>query len=107
MILLDNAIKFTDAGGVVRVRVSSRDGAPTFIVEDTGIGIKADEVSRVFQRFFRGETARSRSDGAGLGLSIASWIATEHGADISLSSEAGKGTRVVVTFPRALSGVSS
>ena len=107
MILLDNAIKFTDAGVVVHVRVSSLDGSPTFIVEDTGIGIKADELSRVFQRFFRGETARSRSDGAGLGLSIASWIATEHGADISLSSDPGKGTRVVVTFPRAPSGVSS
>jgi signal transduction histidine kinase len=106
MILLDNAIKFTDAGGVVRVRVSSREGAPTFIVEDTGIGIKADELSRVFQRFFRGETARSRSDGAGLGLSIANWIATEHGADISLSSEPRTGTRVVVTFPRASAGVS-
>ncbi len=107
MILLDNAIKFTDAGGVVRVRVSSLDGSPTFIVEDSGIGIKADDLSRVFQRFFRGETARSRSDGAGLGLSIASWIATEHGADISISSDPGKCTRVVVTFPRAPSGVSS
>jgi signal transduction histidine kinase len=100
MILLDNAIKFTDAGGVVRVSVSMHDGAPTFIVEDTGIGIKPEDLSRVFQRFFRGETARSRTEGAGLGLSIASWIATEHGADISLSSEPGKGTRVVVTFPR-------
>jgi signal transduction histidine kinase len=107
MILLDNAIKFTDTGGVVRINVSSRDGAATFIVEDTGIGIQPEEVSRVFQRFFRGETARSRGDGAGLGLSIASWIATEHGADISLSSEAGKGTRVIVVFPRAPVGVSS
>jgi signal transduction histidine kinase len=107
MILLDNAIKFTDAGGVVRVQVSSPDGAPTFIVEDSGIGIKPDELSRVFHRFFRGETARSRSDGAGLGLSIASWIATEHGADISLSSEPGKGTRVVVTFPPASITASS
>jgi signal transduction histidine kinase len=107
MILLDNAIKFTDAGGVVRLRVSVRDGAPTFIVEDTGIGIRSEEVSRVFQRFFRGETARSRTEGAGLGLSIASWIAREHGANISLSSEPDKGTKVVVTFPRALTGVSS
>ena len=98
MILLDNAIKFTDAGGVVRLRVSMLDGAPTVIVEDTGTGIKPDEVSRVFERFFRGETARSRGDGAGLGLSIASWIAREHGADIVLSSEPGKGTKVVVTF---------
>jgi signal transduction histidine kinase len=105
MILLDNAIKFTDAGGVVRLRVSMRDGAPTFVVEDTGIGIKPDELARVFQRFFRGETARSRTEGAGLGLSIASWIAREHGADISLSSEPGKGTTVVVTFPRVVPAV--
>jgi len=64
-------------------------------------------MSRVFQRFFRGETARSRTDGAGLGLSIARWIAREHGAEISLTSEPGQGTRVVVTFPRAVTGVSS
>ena len=74
-----------------------RDGEPTFIVEDTGIGIKPEDLARVFQRFFRGDTARSRTEGAGLGLSIASWIAREHGADISLSSEPRKGTTVVVT----------
>ena len=105
MILLDNAIKFTDAGGVVRLRVSMLNGAPTFIVEDTGIGIKPEDLSRVFQRFFRGDTARGRTEGAGLGLSIASWIAREHGADISLSSEPGKGTTVVVTFPRVVPAV--
>jgi signal transduction histidine kinase len=102
MIVLDNAIKFTDARGVVRLRVAMRGGAPTFIVEDNGSGIKADDLSRIFQRFFRGESARSRSEGAGLGLSIASWIATEHGADVSVSSEPGEGTRVVVTFPPAM-----
>ena len=107
MILLDNAVKFSDCGGEVRVRVSMQAGAPTFVVEDTGIGIKPEELSRVFQRFFRGETARSRTDGAGLGLSIASWIAREHSAEISLTSEPGHGTRVVVTFPRVVAGVSS
>jgi len=107
MILLDNAIKFTDAGGVVRLRVSMLNDAPTFSIEDTGIGIKPEDLARVFQRFFRGETARGRTDGAGLGLSIASWIAREHGADISLSSEPGKGTTVVVTFPRVVPAVSS
>ncbi len=107
MIVLDNAVKFTDAGGQVHVRVSMHEGAPTFAVEDTGIGIKQEELPRVFQRFFRGETARSRTDGAGLGLSIASWIAREHGADISLSSEPGKGTKVVVTFPRVTTAVLS
>jgi signal transduction histidine kinase len=107
MILLDNAVKFTDSGGEVRVRVSIHEGVPTFVVQDTGIGISSEDLSRVFQRFFRGETARSRSDGAGLGLSIARWIAREHGAEISLTSEPGQGTRVVVTFPRAATAVSS
>jgi signal transduction histidine kinase len=107
MIVLDNAVKFTDAGGQVHVRVSMHEGGPTFAVEDTGIGIKQEELSLVFQRFFRGETARSRTDGAGLGLSIASWIAREHGAEISLSSEPGKGTKVIVTFPRVTTVVSS
>lgn len=105
MIVLDNAVKFTDGGGQVHVRVSMHEGAPTFVVEDTGIGIRQEELSRVFQRFFRGETARSRTDGAGLGLSIASWIAREHGAEISLGSEPGKGTRVIVKFPRVPSVV--
>jgi signal transduction histidine kinase len=107
MIVLDNAVKFTDPGGQVHVSVSMQDGAPTFSVDDTGIGIKQEELSRVFQRFFRGETARSRTEGAGLGLSIASWIAREHGANISLKSESGKGTKVVVTFPRTVSAMSS
>jgi signal transduction histidine kinase len=101
MILLDNAVKFTDAGGQVHVRVSVRDGSPTFVVEDTGIGIRDTDLDRVFQRFFRGETARSRTEGAGLGLSIANWIAREHGADISVASEFGKGTTVAVRFPVA------
>ncbi|MGH7488999.1 MAG: sensor histidine kinase, partial [bacterium] len=107
MILLDNAVKFTDRGGEVHVKVSMKDGVPTFGIEDTGIGIRQEEVSRVFQRFFRGETARSRTDGAGLGLSIASWIAREHGAQISLTSEPGCGTTVAVTFPRAAAAAVS
>jgi signal transduction histidine kinase len=107
MILLDNAVKFTDEGGEVSVRVSLLDGVPTFVVRDTGIGISKKDMTRVFERFFRGDTARSHTEGAGLGLSIARWIAREHGAEISLSSEPGQGTRVVVTFPRAAPVVSS
>jgi signal transduction histidine kinase len=100
MILLDNAVKFTDPGGEVRVRVGMNDGAPRFTVQDTGIGIRSEDLPRVFQRFFRGELAQTRSQGSGLGLSIASWIAQEHGADVSLTSEVGKGTTATVTFPR-------
>jgi signal transduction histidine kinase len=107
MILLDNAMKFTDAGGEVRVRVSMLQGVPTFVVEDTGIGIKPEDLPRVFQRFFRGDTARGRTEGAGLGLSIASWIAREHSAEISMTSEPGNGTRVAIRFPRGPATVSS
>jgi signal transduction histidine kinase len=107
MILLDNAMKFTDAGGEVRVRVSMLQGVPTFVVEDTGIGIKPEDLPRVFQRFFRGDTARGRTEGAGLGLSIASWIAREHGAEISMTSEPGNGTRVTIRFPRGSTTLSS
>lgn len=107
MIVLDNAVKFTDPGGEVHVRVATRDGTPTFVVQDTGIGIKPHELTHVFQRFFRGEAARARTEGAGLGLSIASWIAREHGAEISLTSEPGNGTQVIVTFPRVAAAVSS
>jgi signal transduction histidine kinase len=107
MILLDNAMKFTDAGGEVRVRVSMPQGVPTFVVEDTGIGIRPEDLPSVFQRFFRGDTARGRTEGAGLGLSIASWIAREHGAEISMTSEPGTGTRVAIRFPRGSTTVSS
>jgi signal transduction histidine kinase len=107
MILLDNAMKFTDAGGEVRVRVSMPQGVPTFVVEDTGIGITPEDLPRVFQRFFRGDTARGRTEGAGLGLSIASWIAREHGAEISMTSQPGTGTRVAIRFPRGSTTVSS
>jgi signal transduction histidine kinase len=107
MIILDNAVKFTDAGGEVAVSVAMHDGAPTVVVEDTGIGIRHEELSMVFQRFFRGENARSRTDGAGLGLSIASWIAREHGAEIALQSRPSKGTKVIVTFPKAVAPATS
>jgi signal transduction histidine kinase len=100
MILLDNAVKFTDPGGEVHVRVGMNDGAPRFTVQDTGIGIRAEDLPRVFQRFFRGELAQSRSQGSGLGLSIASWIAQQHNADLSLTSEVSKGTTATVAFPR-------
>lgn len=107
MILLDNAVKFTDPGGQVRVRVFMRQLHATFTVEDSGIGIAREHLPRVFERFFRGDIAQSRNEGAGLGLSIANWIAREHEADISMSSEIGKGTKATVTFPRAAMAVAS
>jgi signal transduction histidine kinase len=102
MILLDNAVKFTARGGSVRVRVGESSDRPTLVVEDTGVGISAEQLPHVFERFYRGDPARSRGngsvDGAGLGLSIAKWIADAHNAEISVSSEPGAGTRVSVRF---------
>jgi signal transduction histidine kinase len=110
MILLDNAVKFTPAGGRVHVRVGAPAGRPTLVVEDNGIGIGAEQLAHVFERFYRGDPARSRGesenprDGAGLGLAIAKWIADAHGAEISLASQPGAGTRVAVQFVAAASG---
>jgi signal transduction histidine kinase len=102
LILLDNAVKFTAKGGSVRVRVGESSDRPTLVVEDTGVGIPAEQLPHVFERFYRGDPARSRGngsvDGAGLGLSIAKWIADAHNAEISVSSERGAGTRVSVRF---------
>ena len=99
-ILLDNAVRYTPRGGVVRVDVQSANGAAVLSVSDTGIGIPADERPRVFERFFRGADARAMShDGSGLGLPIARWIADAHHATLELVSAAGGGTLARVTFP--------
>jgi signal transduction histidine kinase len=100
MNLVHNAIKFTPAGGQVRIDVEVREGHPVLVIADTGIGIEAEHLPHVFDRFFRGDPARVRSEGAGLGLSIAQWIAELHHAQISLDSAPGTGTRVEVVFPR-------
>jgi signal transduction histidine kinase len=111
LILLDNAIKFTDAGGVVRVGVRTVGSSATLTVTDTGIGIPPEQIPHVFERFYRGDSSRTRgssndagSDGVGLGLSIAQWIAEEHNGSIRIESEPGQGARVTVQFPAELSG---
>jgi len=101
-ILLDNAVRYTPRGGVVRVDVQSANGAAVLSISDTGIGIPADERRRVFERFFRGADARAMShDGSGLGLPIARWIADAHDATLELACAAGGGTVARVTFPTA------
>jgi signal transduction histidine kinase len=91
--------------------VGTRSERPTLVVEDTGIGIPPEQLPHVFERFYRGDPARSRRrngegvDGAGLGLSIAKWIADAHHAEIALASEPGSGTRVSVQFTPAESAM--
>jgi signal transduction histidine kinase len=106
MILLDNAIKFSPPEALVQIGVWRVDGVSRVSVSDSGRGIPPEQLPHVFDRFYRGDAARSRagtaaSEGAGLGLSIAQWIATEHGATIRIDSVTGKGTCVVVDFPPA------
>jgi signal transduction histidine kinase len=103
VVLLDNAVKFTPPGGSVRVRVQP-EPQPTLDVEDTGAGIPAEQLPLVFERFYRGDAARGRSGGAGLGLSIAQWVATAHGARVTLTPGSAGGTRATVVFPRAPAG---
>jgi signal transduction histidine kinase len=110
MILLDNAVKFTEAGGRVTMRVGSDAGHATVSVEDTGIGIPAEHVPRIFDRFYRTDVARTPGQmadggraGAGLGLSIARWIADVHAAHMSVDSRPGVGTRMTVRFPATTS----
>ena len=100
MILLDNAIKFTPSGSEVRLSVFKSDGVATLVVEDNGIGIPPDQIPLVFDRFYRGDPARVRGEGAGLGLSIARWIADVHRAHINVESHEREGTRIEVKFPR-------
>jgi signal transduction histidine kinase len=106
LILLDNAIKFSRQGDVVRVDIRTVGGAAVLTVADEGVGIPAEQLAHVFERFYRGDAARTRSaagvsDGAGLGLSIAQWIVDEHGGTIRIASEAGQGTRAIVQLPVA------
>ena len=98
LVLLDNALKFTPAGGRVEVSVLGGD-RPELIVEDSGIGIAPEHLPHVFERFYRADSSRDRSGGAGLGLSIAKWIAEDHNAVLSLRSNPQEGTRVTVRFP--------
>jgi signal transduction histidine kinase len=101
LILLDNAIKFDERGGAVRISVRADAGGATLVVEDNGVGIAQADVGRVFDRFYRAESVRGVTTGAGLGLAIARWITDAHRAHIVIEPAPQRGTRVTVTFPAA------
>lgn len=105
IILIDNAIRYTPAAGRVGVRLDDVDGAAIVTIEDTGMGIPADAIDRIFERFYRVDAARSReAGGAGLGLSIAKWIVDAHNGSIRVESHAGIGSVFEVRFPRRIEG---
>lgn len=101
-ILTDNAIKYTNAGGRIILAVSADGGESTVTVQDEGIGIPPEAVPLIFERFFRTDSSRARSTGgAGLGLSIAKWIAERHGGRMEVLSRQDLGTRITLALPRA------
>ena len=103
LILLDNAVKYTPAGGVVRLERERRNGVVRVRVADNGPGIPPEAVPRLFDRFYRAPAARG-SAGTGLGLAIARWIAEEHEGRVTVRSSPGQGSVFTVTLPAGTAG---
>ena len=98
--IADNAVRYTEQNGHVRIMVGNRKGHPFYCVADDGIGIPKSEQGRIFERFYRVDKSHSRqTGGTGLGLSIVKHGATLHHAQINVESEQGVGTRMEIVFP--------
>jgi two-component system OmpR family sensor kinase len=99
-ILVDNAVKFTKPGGSVEVGLRQHDSTVLLTVADDGVGVSADDLERIFERFYQADQARSNK-GAGLGLSIARWIVEEHHGTIGVRNNTGPGCTFTVSLPLA------
>lgn len=100
VILLDNAIKFTSADGAVFISCKKEGNYLKIIVKDTGMGISMKDLPYIFDRFFRGDKSRSRTEGGtGLGLSIAKWIVEAHSGQINVESKQKEGTTFIIKLP--------
>lgn len=97
--LVDNALKYTPAGGEVTLSLYREGPWACLAVSDTGVGIPRESLPHIFDRFYRGEEKRRRG-GMGLGLSIARWIAEQHGGEITVESQVGQGSTFTVWLPR-------
>lgn len=98
--ILDNAVKYTPAGGTVRIRLYAENDQAIALITDTGIGISSSDLPHIFDRFFRADQARSRDvPGSGLGLSIARWIAEMHKGTITVESKQGIGSMFRLALP--------
>jgi two-component system sensor histidine kinase SenX3 len=104
--LLDNAIRYTDEGGHITLQIQTAEdsagrGFAMLSVQDDGMGVPAADQSRIFERFYRVDKARSRdTGGTGLGLSIVRHVAESHGGKVTLESTLGVGSTFTVTLPR-------
>jgi len=100
IILLDNAIKYSHSGGKVTLVLHDRDSFVEITVSDNGEGIEPEHLSKIFERFYRVDKARSnQKEGTGLGLAIADWIIQSHDGQVKVSSSPGEGTTFVISLP--------
>jgi len=99
--LVGNAVKFSPAGGVIRVSVDAAAGSCQVAVADEGIGMTPEQVARVFDKFYRADASNTATGGLGLGMSIVRQIVETHGGRIWVESEPGKGTTVRFSVPQA------
>ncbi len=99
--LISNAVKYSPAGGSVQVRGESVDGVCRVIVRDEGIGMTAEQVSKVFDKFYRADASNTAVQGLGLGMSIVKRIIEAHGGRIRVDSEVKKGTTVTFSLPQS------
>ncbi|HTR20315.1 MAG TPA: ATP-binding protein [Gemmatimonadales bacterium] len=107
--LLTNAVKYTPPGGRVRLWMERENGRVKLGVSDTGIGIAPGDLPHIFDRFWRADSARTRTGerpGVGLGLAICKWIAEAHGGSIEVQSRPGRGTTFTVTLPATAPGAA-
>jgi two-component system phosphate regulon sensor histidine kinase PhoR len=100
--LVDNAVKYTPEGGLILISWNAEEETVQFSVRDNGIGIPAQDLLRIFERFYRVDKARSRElGGTGLGLAIVKHMVQSQRGTITATSEIGKGTCFTITLPRA------
>ena len=97
--LLDNAIKYTPAGGSVTISVRDESGQAVARFRDTGIGIPAEEQDKIWLRLYRGDKSRSQR-GLGLGLSLVKAVVEAHGGKVTVSSQANQGSEFTVSLPK-------
>jgi two-component system heavy metal sensor histidine kinase CusS len=97
--LLDNSLRFTHDGGTISVSITSGAEGSEVYIADTGSGISAEDLPRVFDRFYRADASRS-SHGTGLGLALVKSIVQLHGGSAGIESEPGRGTKVTLIFPK-------
>ncbi|WP_409345908.1 sensor histidine kinase [Paenibacillus sp. MBLB4367] len=106
LILIDNAFKYTSSG-FVELGSLQKDGNVGIRISDTGIGMNSDELSRIYERFYRADLSRGKTSGYGLGLSIAKWIIEEHSGSIEVSSKEDEGTTFIVWLPMIFINISN